>query len=161
MDFAPLTPLYERPGPWASAYLDTSFADEATLSRRELKGRQTSEELAAQGADEETCRAVRRAIGSYAYGQTPGRAVFAAHGEVVFEPVLALPPPDESSAVWGPLPHVAPLPELTPDEPDTLVVGSTGPAPTSHSVRPPAAAPRARSRAATRPPPTGPSATSS
>ncbi|MEW2280839.1 baeRF2 domain-containing protein [Streptomyces cyaneofuscatus] len=122
MDLAPLTPLYERPGPWASAYLDTSFADEATLSRRELKGRQISEELAAQGADQETCRAVRRAIDSYAYGQTPGRAVFAAHGQVVFEPVLGIPPPDESSAVWAPLPHVAPLLELTPDEPDTLVV---------------------------------------
>ncbi|MGW7399554.1 baeRF2 domain-containing protein [Streptomyces cyaneofuscatus] len=122
MDLASLTPLYERPGPWASAYLDTSFADEATLSRRELKGRQISEELAAQGADQETCRAVRRAIDSYAYGQTPGRAVFAAHGQVVFEPVLGIPPPDESSAVWAPLPHVAPLLELTPDEPDTLVV---------------------------------------
>lgn len=122
MDLAPLTRLYERPGPWASAYLDTSFADEATLSRRELQGRRISEELAAQGADEETCRVVRRAVESYAYGQTPGRAVFAAHGEVVLEPVLAVPPPDESSAVWAPLPHVAPLLELTPDEPDTLVV---------------------------------------
>ncbi|WP_334663158.1 Vms1/Ankzf1 family peptidyl-tRNA hydrolase [Streptomyces cyaneofuscatus] len=122
MDLASLTPLYERPGPWASAYLDTSFADEATLSRRELKGRQISEELAAQGVDQETCRAVRREIDSYAYGQTPGRAVFAAHGQVVFEPVLGIPPPDESSAVWAPLPHVAPLLELTPDEPDTLVV---------------------------------------
>ncbi|KAB2593900.1 baeRF2 domain-containing protein [Streptomyces arboris] len=122
MDLASLTPLYERPGPWASAYLDTSFADEATLSRRELRGRQISEELAAQGADQETCRAVRRAIDSYAYGQTPGRAVFAAHGEVVFEPVLGIPPPDESFAVWAPLPHVTPLLELAPDEPDALVV---------------------------------------
>ncbi|MEV7047090.1 Vms1/Ankzf1 family peptidyl-tRNA hydrolase [Streptomyces anulatus] len=123
MDLAHLTPLYERPGPWATAYLDTSVADEATLSRRELKGRQISEELAAQGADQETCRAVRRAIGSYDFGEhTAGRALFAAHGEVVLDPVLSVPPPGESSSVWAPLPHVAPLVELTPDEPDTLVV---------------------------------------
>ncbi|MFQ6855360.1 Vms1/Ankzf1 family peptidyl-tRNA hydrolase [Streptomyces sp. 35M1] len=123
MDLAHLTPLYERPGPWATAYLDTSVADEATLSRRELKGRQISEELAAQGADQETCRAVHRAIGSYDFGEhTPGRAVFAAHGHVVLDPVLSVPPPGEPSSVWGPLPHVAPLVQLTPDEPDTLVV---------------------------------------
>ncbi|MEU4173608.1 Vms1/Ankzf1 family peptidyl-tRNA hydrolase [Streptomyces sp. NPDC026589] len=123
MDLAHLTPLYERPGPWATAYLDTSVADEATLSRRELKGRQISEELATHGADQETCRAVRRAIGSYDFGDhTAGRAVFAAHGQVVLDPVLSVPPPGESSSLWAPLPHVAPLVELTPDEPDTLVV---------------------------------------
>ncbi|MER7698027.1 MULTISPECIES: Vms1/Ankzf1 family peptidyl-tRNA hydrolase [unclassified Streptomyces] len=123
MDLAHLTPLYDRPGPWATAYLDTSAADESTLSRRELKGRQISEELAEQGADQETCLAVRRAIDSYAFGdQTAGRAVFAAHGQVVLDPVLGIPPPGESLSVWAPLPHVAPLVELTPDEPDTLVV---------------------------------------
>ncbi|MFH9125629.1 baeRF2 domain-containing protein [Streptomyces globisporus] len=123
MDLAHLTPLYECPGPWATAYLDTSVADEATLSRRDLKGRQISEELAAQGADRETCRAVRQAIGSYDFGEhTAGRAVFAAHGRVLMDPVLSVPPPSESSSVWAPLPHVAPLVELTTEEPATLVV---------------------------------------
>jgi hypothetical protein len=123
MDLAPLTPLYAHQGPWATAYLDTSVADEATLSRRELKGRQISEDLAAQGADQATCLAVRRAIDTYAFGeQVAGRAVFAAGGQVVLDPVLSVPPPGESFSVWAPLPHVAPLLELVSDEPDTLVV---------------------------------------
>ncbi|RPK81025.1 hypothetical protein [Streptomyces sp. ADI98-10] len=62
MDRAPPTPLYAHQGPRATVYLDTSFADEATLSRRELKARQISEDLAGRGADQETCPAVRRAI---------------------------------------------------------------------------------------------------
>ncbi|MEI7031734.1 Vms1/Ankzf1 family peptidyl-tRNA hydrolase [Streptomyces pratensis] len=123
MQLAPLTPLYAHAGPWATAYVDTSVADEATLSRRELTARRISEELAEQGADADTCRAVRQAIDSYTFGeQTPGRAVFATAGEVVLDPVLSSPPPGESTGLWAPLPHVAPLLELIPDEPDTLVV---------------------------------------
>ncbi|WP_028813012.1 hypothetical protein [Streptomyces flavidovirens] len=36
MDLSFLTPLYERPGPWASVYAATSTVDEATPEQREL-----------------------------------------------------------------------------------------------------------------------------
>lgn len=122
MKLAPLAPLYERPGPWASVYVDTSIADESTLSRRDLQAREVSDELARQGADEATCRVVREAVGSYPHGEgAAGHAVFATHGEVVFDPVLSVPPPGEPTITWSPLPHVAPLLELAPDEPDCLV----------------------------------------
>lgn len=122
MKLAPLAPLYERPGPWATVYVDTSVADESTLSRRDLMARRISEDLERQGADADTCRAVRDAVGSYPHGEgAAGHAVFAAHGEVVFDPVLSVPPSGEPSVTWAPLPHVAPLLELAPDEPDCLV----------------------------------------
>lgn len=123
MKLAPLATLYERAGPWATAYVDTSLADEATLSRRELEARHISEELAGQGGDEATCRAIDAAIGAYPHGEgAAGHAVFANGGEVVLDPVLTVPPPGGSFVTWGPLPHVAPLVELAPDRPDCLVV---------------------------------------
>ncbi|MER7726871.1 Vms1/Ankzf1 family peptidyl-tRNA hydrolase [Streptomyces sp. NPDC096323] len=123
MKLAPLADLYERAGPWATAYVDTSLADEATLSRRKLEARRISEELAGQGGDEATCRAIGEAIGAYPHGEgAAGHAVFANGGEVVLDPVLTVPPPGGSFATWGPLPHVAPLVELAPDRPDCLVV---------------------------------------
>ncbi|MCF3961983.1 baeRF2 domain-containing protein [Streptomyces fuscigenes] len=146
MNLAPLSPLYERPGPWASVYVDTSAADQAPTGRSELLGRQICADLAAQGADEATCKAVRDALDAYAldprdrggtgaqdardestgerlgaYGHG-GRAIFATHGEVVLEPDLATTPPTETAASWGPLPHVAPLLELAAAEPRCLVV---------------------------------------
>ncbi|MGC5341953.1 Vms1/Ankzf1 family peptidyl-tRNA hydrolase [Streptomyces sp. AM 4-1-1] len=122
MELAPLAPLYERPGPWATVYVDTSVADEATLDRRALQARQIGRELAGQGADDATCRAVEDTVGSYSYGEgAAGHAVFATHGEVVLDPVLSLRPPAELSSTWAALPHVAPLLTLAPDEPDCLV----------------------------------------
>lgn len=146
MNLAPLAPLYERPGPWASVYVDTSAADQAPTGRSELLRREVRADLAAQGADEATCKAVSDALDAYA--RTPhlaggpdergdgasgtagaggldgsgGRAIFACNGEVVLEPVLTVPPPTETAATWGPLPHVAPLLELAPQEPRCLVV---------------------------------------
>ncbi|MEV8565410.1 Vms1/Ankzf1 family peptidyl-tRNA hydrolase [Streptomyces sp. NPDC051322] len=122
MKLAPLAPLFERPGPWATVYVDTSVADEATLDRRELQARQVTRDLTEQGADEATCRAVREALGAYSHGAgAAGRALFAAHGEVVLDPPLSVRPPRESSSTWSPLPHVGPLLELAPAEPVCLV----------------------------------------
>ncbi|MFJ9884589.1 hypothetical protein ACIQRW_01840 [Streptomyces sp. NPDC091287] len=67
MDLAPLTPLYERPGPWATAYLDTSVADEATHSRRELK-------VSVENTWEENARTVAAAVEDAA-GTTGARLV--------------------------------------------------------------------------------------
>ncbi|MEU6733550.1 Vms1/Ankzf1 family peptidyl-tRNA hydrolase [Streptomyces physcomitrii] len=122
MKLAPLAPLYERRGPWATAYLDTSVADEALATRRELQARETAEDLARQGADEATCRAVREALEAATHGGPgAGVAVFATGGEVVYASGLTAPPESGSLTSWAPLPHVAPLVRLLPDEPDCLV----------------------------------------
>ncbi|WP_329456447.1 baeRF2 domain-containing protein [Streptomyces sp. NBC_01497] len=142
MNLAPLAPLYERPGPWASVYVDTSAADQAPSGRHALLSRQVCADLAAQGADEATCKAVGDALDAYASDprlpgdavaedvqgggasgrvSTGGRAIFAAHGEVVLEPALTIAPPTETATSWGPLPHVAPLLQLAPPEPLCLV----------------------------------------
>ncbi|QKW07660.1 hypothetical protein HUT18_16015 [Streptomyces sp. NA04227] len=122
MNLAPLAPLFERPGPWASVYADTGFADERTVDRRPLQARQAARELAEQGADDATCHAVQEALGEAAYGSGhPGMAVFAAHGEVVLDPPLSLRPPQGVSSTWASLPHMAPLLDYAPDEPLCLV----------------------------------------
>lgn len=78
MDLAFLHPLYEHPGPWASVYVDTSRHTEGTPHERELTAQAMARELAAQGADEATCRAVQSAIEELRHSSEPhGRALFA------------------------------------------------------------------------------------
>ncbi|WP_263167812.1 hypothetical protein [Streptomyces sp. SCSIO ZS0520] len=122
MELAPLAPLFDRPGPWASAYAATPAEQEATPEHRAAQARAVAGELAAQGADEANCRAVREALGSAAYGAGhPGRAVFAAHGEVVLDPPLTHRPPFTTASTWAPLPHLGPLLDYAPDEPLCLI----------------------------------------
>ena len=121
MDLAFLHPLYEHPGPWASVYVDTSRHTESTPHERALTAQALSRELAGQGADEATCRAVRTAVEELAHSPEPhGRALFARAGEVVLDPPLAAPP-SGSSADWASLPHTAPLLELANVEPVCVV----------------------------------------
>lgn len=90
LDF--IRPLYERQGPYASVYLAA------------IRGfpRPLREELAQ--ADAATLDAVERE----AVEPAPGRVVFATHGDVVLEEVLAEPPP-RALAAWSPLPRVTPM----------------------------------------------------
>ncbi len=74
MDLSFLTPLYERPGPWASVYADTSTVDESTPQRRELHARQACRDLLEQGADEATGYAVYDALASCTHGAAPAAA---------------------------------------------------------------------------------------
>ncbi|MFG3659399.1 Vms1/Ankzf1 family peptidyl-tRNA hydrolase [Streptomyces sp. NPDC047706] len=113
MDLAFLHPLYEHPGPWASVYVDLSRHAEDTPHQRQLTAEAMSRELAAQGADEATCRAVRDAIEELKHSPEPhGRALFARAGKVVLDPPLARAP-QRDTAVWAPLPRATPLLDLT------------------------------------------------
>ena len=117
-----LAPLYERPGPWASVYLGTDRADEAHPGRRELQARAACRELSAQGADEATGQAVYEAlIAPETLPGEAGRAVFAAGGEVVLDPVLTARPPGNDDVTWSAVPRVAPLLDLAEQEPVCLV----------------------------------------
>ncbi|MFF9163587.1 Vms1/Ankzf1 family peptidyl-tRNA hydrolase [Streptomyces longwoodensis] len=122
MDLAFLHPLYEDSGPWASAYVDLSRHAEDTAHARELTAQAVARELAGQGADEATCRAVRDAVDDLRHSSDPhGRALFAHAGEVVLDPPLARAPQGGTTAHWAPLPHVAPLLELAGEDPVCLV----------------------------------------
>ncbi|MFJ4466085.1 Vms1/Ankzf1 family peptidyl-tRNA hydrolase [Streptomyces sp. NPDC089424] len=116
MDLAFLHPLYEHPGPWASVYVDLSHPPEDTPRRRSLTAEAMSEELAGQGTDEATCRAVRNAIEELKNSPEPhGRALFARAGAVVLDPPLARAPRHDR-ALWAPLPRATPLLDLTGED---------------------------------------------
>ncbi|MGV9304406.1 MULTISPECIES: baeRF2 domain-containing protein [unclassified Nonomuraea] len=95
LDF--IRPLYERHGPYVSVYLAGSDVEDRR--RRWRSFRDSMEE-----ADRDTLDALEDAWGAPA----PGRALFAAGGELVLAESLAEPPPLEQVR-WSPLPHVTPL----------------------------------------------------
>ncbi|MBG0851221.1 hypothetical protein I2W78_04975 [Streptomyces spinoverrucosus] len=116
MDLAFLHPLYEHPGPWASVYVDLSRHTEDTPLERHLTAEAMARELAGQGADEATCRAVRDAIEELKHSPEPhGRALFARAGQVVLDPPLARAP-QRGWAEWAPLPRATPLLDLTGED---------------------------------------------
>ncbi|MEU1479863.1 Vms1/Ankzf1 family peptidyl-tRNA hydrolase [Streptomyces sp. NPDC005760] len=121
MDLAFLHPLYEHPGPWASVYVDAPRPTEDTSHERHLAAVAVARELSTQGADEETCVAVREALEELRHSSQPhGRAVFARAGEVVLDPPLTRSP-GGSLVRWAPLPHTAPLVELAGEDPLCVV----------------------------------------
>jgi hypothetical protein len=109
MKLSMLRPLYDRPGPWASLYMDVSHNTEDATPVIELRWRSARETLTGAGCDPDTLDALERAVLSRP--PQPGRhglAAFAAHGEVVLTRPLSAPPRREI-AVFGPLPHAMPL----------------------------------------------------
>ena len=109
MRLSMLRTLYDRPGPWASVYLDTSHDTEDGAKLVELRWRAAAESLTAQGCDAGTLAALESVVTSHP--ERPGRhglALFATSGEVVLSRPLAAPPGREITD-FGPLPHVMPL----------------------------------------------------
>jgi hypothetical protein len=107
LDF--LRPLFDRPGPWVSVYLDATRASENADHEVDLRWRALREQLEQQGADADTLDAVRSALDEHPY--QPGRyglAVFARAGEASLVETLPAPPPADE-AYFGPLPHAMPL----------------------------------------------------
>ncbi|UGY94383.1 Vms1/Ankzf1 family peptidyl-tRNA hydrolase [Streptomyces gobiensis] len=123
MELGFLNPLYDRPGPWASVYFDTTTTSEDAPAQQELSARAACDRLAQQGADEPTCRAVYDTLSALPRtSQPPGRAVFATHGEVVLDPALTTPPPGGGPyTCWAPLPHTGPLLDFGEAEPSCLI----------------------------------------
>ncbi|MES4902738.1 MULTISPECIES: Vms1/Ankzf1 family peptidyl-tRNA hydrolase [unclassified Streptomyces] len=116
-----LNPLFERPGPWATVYFDTSHHDQSSAEERERSARAACRRLQQQGADQDTYRAVYDALCALPPAAEPvGRAVFATHGEVVLDPPLTASP-GGVRACWSALPHVGPLLDLGGEDPSCLV----------------------------------------
>ncbi|SCF14159.1 hypothetical protein GA0070607_6043 [Micromonospora coriariae] len=109
MQLSFLRPLYDRPGPWCSVYLDASADTEDAHPALALRWRALARQLTDQGADEATVAALDRVI----RGHDPmvgdyGLAVFATRGRVVLSEYLSAPPLRDLAS-YAPLPHVMPL----------------------------------------------------
>jgi hypothetical protein len=109
MDLAFLRPLYVRPGPWASIYLDASRDTEDAAAAIELRWRALRESLLGQGAGRDTVDALDLALRRHEpWPGEYGMAAFATGGKVVHTEYLAAPPRKEL-ANYGPVPHTMPL----------------------------------------------------
>jgi Bacterial archaeo-eukaryotic release factor family 2 len=107
MDLSFLRALYDRPGPFASVYLDMRRTEDprAVEVRRHVQ----CKELADQEAPPETIAAVERVVRDEKERRESGcLAVFACGGEVAYAALLDGPPREEV-ARYAPLPHVVPL----------------------------------------------------
>ncbi|KAF4406517.1 MULTISPECIES: Vms1/Ankzf1 family peptidyl-tRNA hydrolase [Streptomyces] len=129
MELAFLSPLVERPGPWASVYFDTTRASQSAAAEQDLAAREACDELSRQGADAHTCGAVydvlRELPRTGARGQAgpgaPGQALFATEGEVVLSVPLGEALESGPEVTWSPLPHLSPLLEHHGENPSCLV----------------------------------------
>jgi hypothetical protein len=109
VDLSFLQPLYAVPGPFAAAYLDTSWDSEDAGHAIALRWRAQREALAEQGAGEPTLKAMDDVVGTErGMPGEHGHAIFAADGQVVFEHLLPHAP-RRQTARWSSLPHVMPL----------------------------------------------------
>ncbi|MER7278636.1 Vms1/Ankzf1 family peptidyl-tRNA hydrolase [Dactylosporangium sp. NPDC000244] len=109
MNVSFLRPLYERPGPWASVYLDGTRNNEDPAGTVELRWRAAREALRDALCEPETIEALERALLAHTEeGEPYGLAAFAADGEVAMVRVLPAPP-RRAIAAFGPLPHVMPM----------------------------------------------------
>jgi antitoxin (DNA-binding transcriptional repressor) of toxin-antitoxin stability system len=107
MDLSFLRALYDRPGPFASVYLDMRRTESprAVEVRRHVR----CKELADQGAPPETIGAVERVVQDEKEQRESGfLAVFACGREVAYS-VLLDGPASSVPARYAPLPHVRPL----------------------------------------------------
>ncbi|MFC9909982.1 hypothetical protein [Streptomyces sp. NPDC127197] len=104
-----LAPLYARPGPYASVYVDTSRDIDDPDKAIELHRRHARSDLVELGADPATVDASADAVGTDA--DLPGRhgqALFATHGELILTEELPQPPPVDKAS-YALLPDAMPL----------------------------------------------------
>ncbi|SBT41608.1 baeRF2 domain-containing protein [Micromonospora narathiwatensis] len=109
MQLSFLRPLYDRPGPWCSVYLDASRDTHDSRPAVDLRWRALKGHLLEQGADPVTVDTVEEVVrrhdpmpGDY------GLAVFATRGRVVLTEYLSAPPLRDL-ATWALVPHTMPL----------------------------------------------------
>jgi hypothetical protein len=120
MDLGFLAPAYAAAGPFATAYLDTTSAVEGAAVRIAARWRARREELAVQGADEDTLDAMGEAAGRD-HGMGAGQVLVGSQGRLLLD--VRLPaPPRRQSATWGPLPDVLPMVTVLADAVPYLLV---------------------------------------
>ncbi|MDI2027789.1 hypothetical protein QFW96_04175 [Saccharopolyspora sp. TS4A08] len=112
MEIGSLQHVYERPGPFVTAYLDTSGDAEDAAKAIELRWRAVRERLQEQGADETALHAIEDHVREHrAQTGQRGQVLIARGDQVVLQDELPEPPtdlPTEDQAHVGPIPHLMP-----------------------------------------------------
>jgi hypothetical protein len=122
MDLSFLRPLYERPGPYVSIYLDMTRTAEDSSKLIELRWRALREKAATDGAPQGALAALDDLVREHDERRTSGGlTAFATDAGVVLSGVRDEPPASEQ-AHYGPLPHVMPLLAGGPEPLPYLVV---------------------------------------
>ncbi len=123
-----LSELLTSPGPYATAYLDASRAEELGPQKVELRWRALRESLAEQGADAATLDAMEAAVGGHAEATGAHGQLLVGSGGRVRHDVVLPGPPRREIARWAPLPHLMPMAaQLAPVVPYVLaLVDRTG-----------------------------------
>jgi peptide subunit release factor 1 (eRF1) len=122
MDLSFLRPLYERPGPYVSIYLDMTRTAEDSSKLIELRWRALREKAAADGAPREALDALDALVRDHDERRVSGGlTAFATEAGVVLSDVRDEPPAAEQVRC-GPLPHVMPLLASRPEGLPYLVV---------------------------------------
>ncbi|WP_219414115.1 Rv2629 family ribosome hibernation factor [Pseudonocardia nigra] len=122
MDLQFLRNLTEKPGPFATVYLDASHDTEDAARAAQLRWTEARSQLAEQGADEATLDALEGAVGSGepAVGRA-GRVLVGRGGEVLLDRTLP-EPPAVPSARWEPLPGLLPMLVDQPEPVSAVIV---------------------------------------
>ena len=111
MDLTFLQPLYDRPAPMASLFIDTSRDTEDADHKIRLRWDQARTALLDKGAPEETVAAMEGVVGRTEGVPGPhGQVVYAAGDEVVYDATVARPPQEFEVSVGAlpdPLPYIA------------------------------------------------------
>lgn len=118
MDLTFLQPLYDRPAPVASLFINASRDAEDADHAIRLRWEQARTALLEKGATEETVAAMDGVVGRTRGVPGPhGQVVYAAGDEVVFDSTVAEPPQDFQVSVGSlpdPLPYMAAEPRHVP-----------------------------------------------
>lgn len=105
MDLTFLQPLYDRPGPVASLFINSSRNVEDAEHAIRLRWEQARAALLEQGATEETVAAMDGVVGRTQGVPGPhGQVVYAAGDKVVFDSTVAQPPQQDFQVNVGALP---------------------------------------------------------
>ncbi|MCM0678163.1 peptide chain release factor 1 [Micromonospora phytophila] len=109
MQLSFLRPLYDRPGPWCSVYLDASANSEEAHPALDLRWRALRDRLQQQRADVASIEAIEAIVrGHDPMAGAYGLAIFATRGRVVLSEFLSAPPLRDL-ATFTSLPHVMPM----------------------------------------------------
>jgi hypothetical protein len=108
MDLSRTRDIFERPGPFATVYLEAVQAGENSAKQVELRWRDLSKQLQQAGADDKTVAALDEELGGERAGSITevGRVLVASADGILFDDEVEAVDAAGDIAVWSPLPEL-------------------------------------------------------
>lgn len=108
MDLSRTRDIFERPGPFATVYLEARQAEEDSAKQTELRWRDLRNQLNEAGADDKTLAALDDELGDERAGSLTevGRVLVASSEGVLFDDAVEALGEHGDLAVWSPLPEL-------------------------------------------------------